>query len=225
MNFALCRNSDLIEELGQVEFVFSDKTGTLTQNKMEFKKCHVGKQVYGNPETDTLEWQGMINSSVTAIRNALSWQSKVVKAENDRRFALQFASMNAPENGDDAEAIYNFFRALAVCHTVVVDNDPVTGEIIYQASSPDELALINGASQVGLILQSKSQTSMTIQNDLSGHNEIYEILAEFPFDSDRKRMTLVVRSSEGKVFLLCKGADSIILDRLKKEEKQSKYTF
>ena len=37
-NGALCRNSDLIEELGQVEFVFSDKTGTLTQNKMEFKK-------------------------------------------------------------------------------------------------------------------------------------------------------------------------------------------
>jgi len=37
--FALCRNSDLIEELGQVEFIFSDKTGTLTQNKMEFKKC------------------------------------------------------------------------------------------------------------------------------------------------------------------------------------------
>jgi len=39
MQFALCRNSDLVEELGQVEFVFSDKTGTLTQNKMEFKKC------------------------------------------------------------------------------------------------------------------------------------------------------------------------------------------
>ena len=41
MSFASCRNSDLIEELGQVEFVFSDKTGTLTQNKMEFKKCQV----------------------------------------------------------------------------------------------------------------------------------------------------------------------------------------
>jgi phospholipid-transporting ATPase len=41
-NGALCRNSDLIEELGQVEFVFSDKTGTLTQNKMEFKKISVG---------------------------------------------------------------------------------------------------------------------------------------------------------------------------------------
>ena len=48
MKFALCRNSDLIEELGQVEFVFSDKTGTLTQNKMEFKKCYVGVESYGH---------------------------------------------------------------------------------------------------------------------------------------------------------------------------------
>ena len=49
MNYALCRNSDLIEELGQVEFVFSDKTGTLTQNKMEFKKVEVSGRVWGNP--------------------------------------------------------------------------------------------------------------------------------------------------------------------------------
>lgn len=48
--FALCRTSDLIEELGQVDFVFSDKTGTLTQNKMVFKKCSVGNVVYGDPE-------------------------------------------------------------------------------------------------------------------------------------------------------------------------------
>ena len=54
MNFALCRNSDLIEELGQVEFVFSDKTGTLTQNKMEFKKLQVGGVVYGNLTEDDI---------------------------------------------------------------------------------------------------------------------------------------------------------------------------
>lgn len=47
--FGLCRNSDLIEELGQVDFVFSDKTGTLTQNKMIFKKCTIGFQVFGEP--------------------------------------------------------------------------------------------------------------------------------------------------------------------------------
>ena len=52
MNFAMCRNSDLIEELGQVEFVFSDKTGTLSQNKMEFKKIQVADKVWGNPEPE-----------------------------------------------------------------------------------------------------------------------------------------------------------------------------
>ena len=69
MNFALCRNSDLIEELGQVEFVFSDKTGTLTQNKMEFKKVEVSGRVWGNPSEQDLarnigENEGMRNSSV-----------------------------------------------------------------------------------------------------------------------------------------------------------------
>lgn len=43
---ALSRTSDLIEELGQVQFVFSDKTGTLTCNVMEFKKCAIHSQVY-----------------------------------------------------------------------------------------------------------------------------------------------------------------------------------
>lgn len=49
--FALCRNSDLIEELGQIDFVFSDKTGTLTQNKMLFRKCSVANTVYGEAST------------------------------------------------------------------------------------------------------------------------------------------------------------------------------
>lgn len=50
--FAQCKNSDLIEELGQVDFIFSDKTGTLTQNKMEFKKCAVGNKIWGEPQSD-----------------------------------------------------------------------------------------------------------------------------------------------------------------------------
>lgn len=44
---ALARNSNLNEELGQVKYVFSDKTGTLTENIMEFKKCSVGGKIYG----------------------------------------------------------------------------------------------------------------------------------------------------------------------------------
>ena len=77
MNFALCRNSDLIEELGQVEFVFSDKTGTLTQNKMEFKKCHVANETYGNLTEHDIhegikEYTGMIQSSVNHVRGLMN---------------------------------------------------------------------------------------------------------------------------------------------------------
>lgn len=43
---ALARNSNLNEELGQVKYVFSDKTGTLTENIMTFKKCSVEGNVY-----------------------------------------------------------------------------------------------------------------------------------------------------------------------------------
>ena len=41
-SYALARTSNLNEELGQIKYVFSDKTGTLTMNVMEYKKCTVG---------------------------------------------------------------------------------------------------------------------------------------------------------------------------------------
>ena len=47
---ALARNSNLNEELGQVKYIFSDKTGTLTENIMAFKKCSVMGQVYRSVE-------------------------------------------------------------------------------------------------------------------------------------------------------------------------------
>jgi P-type E1-E2 ATPase len=70
-NFALCRNSDLIEELGQVEFIFSDKTGTLTQNKMEFKKCTINNVVYGNPISAQDECEGLSQSARECIKDMI----------------------------------------------------------------------------------------------------------------------------------------------------------
>lgn len=104
------------------------------------------------------------------------------------------------------------FRLLAVCHTVIVEKDERNGEISYQASSPDELALIQGAKQIGFILKDKTSNSMTIENIYSKKNETYEILAELPFDSTRKRMSLIVRY-EGQVIIMSKGADSILIPR------------
>lgn len=96
--FSICRNSDLIEEMGQVEFIFSDKTGTLTCNVMEFKQCSINNKVY---------------KSIEDIQKL-------------------FAGAGRASNKDqqDVTACHEFFRFMAVCHTVVIDKDKKTGKDI-----------------------------------------------------------------------------------------------
>jgi phospholipid-transporting ATPase len=74
------------------------------------------------------------------------------------------------------------------------------------------LALTLGAKQSGYELISRSASEITIKNHLMGRDEKYRVLAEFPFDSTRKRMSLIIET-EGKYSLMCKGADSIVLPR------------
>lgn len=45
MSNSLCRNSNIPEELGRIEYILSDKTGTLTQNDMIFKKLYISEEI------------------------------------------------------------------------------------------------------------------------------------------------------------------------------------
>ena len=73
--FANCKNSDLTEELGQVQMIFSDKTGTLTQNKMEFKKCQVSGSLKFGEVVDASDscgaFTGMCQSGRDEVRVAM----------------------------------------------------------------------------------------------------------------------------------------------------------
>jgi|LauGreDrversion4_2_1035121.scaffolds.fasta_scaffold29946_3 magnesium-transporting ATPase (P-type) len=83
---------------------------------------------------------------------------------------------------------------MAVCHTVVLDKDKKTGKVVMQASSPDELALVQGSVDVGFRFIDKTSDSVKIEIDyLNKKQEKYIVLAEFPFDSTRKRMSLIVK--------------------------------
>ena len=115
-----------------------------------------------------------------------------------------------------------FCEALGLCHTVITDtkDDKVSGEeyIVYNASSPDELALVNGARHLGFAFESRDEEGNMVCETWDGQR-LYKLLNVIEFDSTRKRMSVIVRTPEDKVLVICKGADSIIEKRLKPNQK------
>ena len=86
--------------------------------------------------------------------------------------------------------------------------------IAYNASSPDELALVNGARHCGFYFRERDADNNMVCETWSGERQ-YKLLNLIEFDSTRKRMTVVVRTPEDAILVICKGADSIIGKRLK----------
>jgi len=211
-NFAKCRNSDLTEELGQVEMIFSDKTGTLTMNKMVFKKCHINGLKFGEPERgETLEGsKGMVDSGINKIKEQLSLESKA--KQKGAELPEGFVNVKAEE----------FFLLLTLCHSVVCDDDPVKKDIRYQASSPDELALVKGARSVGMKFLSRNHGKIEVRNDFTGEVKVYKVVEEFPFDSTRKCMSVLIKDDKGNTTLYSKGADSVMMEKIMFEKSPFK---
>uniref|UniRef100_A0A3B3VQK3 Phospholipid-transporting ATPase n=1 Tax=Poecilia latipinna TaxID=48699 RepID=A0A3B3VQK3_9TELE len=112
------------------------------------------------------------------------------------------------EGNPEAQA---FFRLLALCHTVMPE-EKKEGELNYQAQSPDEGALVTAARNFGFVFRSRTPETITIME--MGEKVTYELLAVLDFNNVRKRMSVIVRGPDGKMTLYCKGADTIIYERL-----------
>ena len=87
--------------------------------------------------------------------------------------------------------------------------------VVFNASSPDELALVNGARHLGFFFYERDEDNYMCCETWDGVRK-YKLLNLIEFDSTRKRMTVVVRTPENKILVICKGADSIIEKRLKR---------
>uniref|UniRef100_A0A4W4F728 Phospholipid-transporting ATPase n=1 Tax=Electrophorus electricus TaxID=8005 RepID=A0A4W4F728_ELEEL len=181
---AEARTTTLNEELGQIRYVFSDKTGTLTQNIMCFHKCSInGKDMM------------MVDFSFNSLA--------------DPRF--QFYDNNLLEAVKlETLEVHSFFRLLAICHTVMAEEK--NNDLVYQAQSPDEGALVTAARNFGFVFRLRTPESVCVVE--MGVPRTYELLAILDFNNVRKRMSVIVRSPEGKLALYCKGADTIIYKRL-----------
>ncbi|KAF7245190.1 putative phospholipid-transporting ATPase IIB [Varanus komodoensis] len=193
-----------------------DWNGTLTQNEMIFKRLHLGTVSYG---TDTMdEIQNHIINSYSQMHSQSSGNN--VSSTPSRKMQSSAPKVRKTVSSRIHEAV----KAIALCHNVTpvyesrtgvtgeteyaeVDQDFSDENRTYQASSPDEVALVQWTESVGLTLVNRDLTSMQLKTP-SGQILTYYILQIFPFTSESKRMGIIVRDeSTGEITFYMKGAD------------------
>ena len=126
----------------------------------------------------------------------------------------------------EKETFRDFFRVLAVCHTVIPEGEPTPNTVCYQAESPDESAFVVAAKRFGFFFKARHTSAIEVDEPVSSdasaaapsvasETKRFEILNILEFNSTRKRMSVIARVPEGEVVLYCKGADSVVYERLR----------
>lgn len=282
---SLARTSELPDELGQVNYILSDKTGTLTKNNMILENISIEDQIYSKKELfEFFETKYKIDLNLTNYSNSQNSPNsnsprsgsdsvsssmnepvqetvKLINEEYDHQ-NISVLKEKLDDKGltksqsliDHENKIIDFFRLVCICNSIVIDynhknkiyysenkncnpgnpsnpsnpsnpgnpnnpsntcNEYYNNLPNYQSTSIDELALLQSSINCGIILKDKSINKIEI-NFLNKIIETWEILAILPFDSERKRMTVIVKSGEGdgNINLFCKGADEVVFGKI-----------
>ena len=215
LQFAASNSSNLVEQLGMVTHIFSDKTGTLTCNKMKFKSLSVGTQCFGvdnitetiNTQSKQLKLYNIPKDLADQYKNTVDFYDQSILTEITKDKKLFSLSM----------------LCLSLCHDLVIETKQ--GVMHYNSSSPDELALVNFVRFIGKyeFSEKNNQTNefkvrRYLNNSFTEYKDLqFENILTLEFTNDRKRMSVIVRDTQTNQYLLfCKGADNVIFDRISK---------
>jgi phospholipid-translocating ATPase len=116
-----------------------------------------------------------------------------------------------------------FLLGIALCHTCIPEYNEEEDDFEFRAASPDELALVDAAKEMGYIVIDRQVGTVTLKLHPNGMDaepvtEVYTILDVIEFSSARKRMSIILKFPDGRICLFCKGADSVITERLRLSE-------
>ncbi|KAL7120244.1 hypothetical protein ACP275_02G110700 [Erythranthe tilingii] len=196
-----CRALNINEDLGQIKYVFSDKTGTLTENKMEFQCASIGGVDYSN---------GKESVEDAHIGYPVQGGEQVLRPKMKVKVDQELLDLSRRKNLEEGRNVRDFFIALAACNTIVPltveTQDPAVRLIDYQGESPDEQALVYAAAAYGFTLIERTSGHIVI--DIQGDRQRFDVLGLHEFDSDRKRMSVILGCPDKTIKLFVKGADT-----------------
>jgi phospholipid-translocating ATPase len=199
------RTSTIPEDLGRIEYLLSDKTGTLTQNEMQLRKIHIGTVAYAGDAME--EVASYVNQSFMVGEEMTSKETSEGSTTKTRR--------------EIGIRVRDLVLALALCHNVTPTTEDIDGEKIvsYQASSPDEIAIVEFTESVGLRVLQRDRENIALQSVANGKIVVRaEIKDIFPFTSDSKRMGIIVHitsdvpnlAKADELWFFQKGADTVM---------------
>jgi phospholipid-translocating ATPase len=216
------RTSTIPEDLGRIEYLLSDKTGTLTQNEMELRKIHVGTVSYANDAME--EVRSYIKQAFSSPAPNDSKTDTLI-TPSSAYVTHTTAGSTTRTRREVGSRVRDLVLALALCHNVTPTMEEVDGEniVTYQASSPDEIAIVRFTESVGLRLLHRDRESIVLESVETNQVVVrVKILDIFPFTSDSKRMGIIVSFStnstqpessyeqETDCWFYQKGADTVM---------------
>lgn len=220
---AAVHSSNLNEELGQVNFIFTDKTGTLTKNKMKFKAFTVGTISFGEENID---------SNINILFNKIN-KDKYGEIPDiefiDKEYKLKQILENINTINLFPKNLLHFFYNLCLCNDVEIDIKKFQkySKLEYFSSSSDEKCLINFSRYCGFIYKQKTNdNNIIIEKNFDNIQEetIFKKYHILEFTSERRRMSVIIKNEKdnNKYYLYIKGSDNVINNLLSEECKSTK---